>query len=391
MKVLYLDCRQGVSGDMLLSALLNLSDGRNALESGLAPLGLNCFRLSYPKRKRGGIEAPGVIVEVEPDAPHFDNLKAVFSTLDNADLPLRVRERARATFAALAEGEATAHNVAVGYSRFHEVGAVDAVVDIVGTALLVELINPDEIIASPIRVGFGSITAAHGRLPVPAPATAAILAGAPIFSGEVEGEFTTPTGAALVKTLADRFGPMPEMTLGKTGYGPGAADPSEIANALAAYAGVTAGKKGTRIAIIEANVDDMTGEAVGHAATLITAAGALDVFVTPVNMKKGRPGVLLTVLAEPERVDEFAELVLARTSTFGVRFRLEERRVLPRKIIQVDTKHGPGRVKVGYLADGTVKLHPEYDSASKLAEKAGVPLTDVYEALSSAAENKLNK
>jgi uncharacterized protein (TIGR00299 family) protein len=389
MKVVYLNCRQGVSGDMMLGALVNLIDGREALEKGLAGLGLECFRLSYPKRRRGGIEARGTFVEVDPRAPHFDRLEEILALLDKADISPEVRKRAKAVFRTLADGEAVAHNVAFGYNRFHEVGAVDAIVDIVGSSLMLELIAPDEVIASPIRTGFGLIKAVHGFLPVPAPATAAILEGVPVFGGDVEGELTTPTGAALVTAFADEFGPIPEITLRKTGYGPGTTDPPGLPNALVIHLGEVGESDGDRIAVLEANVDDMTGEALACAVALLLEEGALDVFTTPVYMKKGRPGVLLTVLAETDRKDEFAELVLRHTSSFGVRFRVEDRRVLPREVVEVNTEYGRGKVKVGRLSDGKVKLHPEYSSAAELAGAANVPFVEVYEALLSAATDEL--
>jgi len=389
MKLLYLDCRQGVSGDMVLAALLNLTDAKDVLERGLEGLGLDYFRLSYPRRKRGGIEAPGVSVEVEPDARRFDDLDAVLSFLEEGDLSDAVRGRAAAVFRTLAGGEAAAHNVAVGYGRFHEVGAVDALVDVVGSSILLEYVNPDEIMASPVRTGFGTVAAAHGTLPVPAPATAAILEGAPVFSGDAEGEFATPTGAALVRTVADRFGPMPEMTLAGTGYGPGSADPPAFPNALIAYVGETTGNSPERVAVVEASIDDMTGEALAYAAGLLLDAGALDVFTAPVYMKKGRPGVVLTVLADADKADEFADLLLRCTSTFGVRFRTEERRVLPREVIEVETEYGVGKVKVGRLPGGGVKLHPEYISVSELAERANATFAEVYESLLSAAKDEL--
>jgi uncharacterized protein (TIGR00299 family) protein len=389
MKVLYLDCRGGVSGDMVLAALVNLTDGRETLERGLKGLGLDCFGLSYPKRRRGGIEASGVLVEAEPDARRFDNLEAVLSFLDGADLSVDVRRRAAAVFRTLAEGEAVAHDVAAGYTHFHEVGAVDALVDVVGSSILLELIDPGKVMASPVRTGFGTTEAAHGTLPVPAPATAAMLEGVPVFTGEEEGEFATPTGAALVKTFVDGFGPMPEMVLGKVGYGPGSADPSGFPNALAAYVGETAEGGQERVAVIEANVDDMTGEALARAAGLLSEAGAFDVFTTPLYMKKGRPGVLLTVLGDPGEIDGLVELVLRHTSTFGVRYRVEERTVLPREVIEVETEYGVGKVKVGRLPDGAVKLHPEYDSVVELADGTGATFVEVYEALAVAAREKL--
>jgi len=389
MKVLYLDCRQGVSGDMMLAALVNLTDGKEALERGLKGLGLDCFGLSYPKRRRGGIEASGVLVEAEPNARRFGNLEAVLSFLEGADLSVDVRRRAAAVFRTLAEGEAAAHNVAVGYTHFHEVGAVDALVDVVGSSILLELIDPGEVMASPVRTGFGTTEAAHGPLPVPAPATAAILEGVPVFAGDAEGEFATPTGAALVKTFADGFEPMPEMILGEVGYGPGSADGLGFPNALAAYVGETVEGGQEQVAVIEANVDDMTGEALARAVGLLLGAGALDVFTTPIYMKKGRPGVLLTVLGDPGEIDEFVELILRHTSTFGVRYRVEERKVLPREVIEVETEYGVGKIKVGRLADGAVKFHPEYESVVKLADETGVVFGEVYEALVAAAREKL--
>jgi uncharacterized protein (TIGR00299 family) protein len=389
MRVLYLDCRQGVSGDMVLAALLNITDARKALENGLKDLGLDCFRLSFPKRKRGGIEACGVVVEVEKKAPHFVDMNAVLSFLGDVDIPLKARKRAEKVFRTLAEGEAAAHKVTVGYSHFHEVGAVDAIIDVVGASILFELINADEVIASPVRLGFGTVKAFHGLLSIPAPATAAILEGVPVFSGEVEGEFTTPTGAALVKTFTNSFRPIPEMTLRKTGYGPGSADPSEFPNVLVAYTGEIDEGSREQVAVIEANLDDITGEVLGHTVGLFFNAGAIDVFTTPIYMKKNRPGTLLTVLAEPERLDEFTELILRHTSTFGVRYRVEEREVLPREVIEVDTEYGVGKVKIGRLPDGTVKLHPEYNSVSELAERANITFAEAYEGLISVARKNL--
>jgi uncharacterized protein (TIGR00299 family) protein len=389
MKVLYLDCRQGVSGDMVLAALSNLTDRRDALEDGLKNLGLDCFRLSYPRRKRGGVKADGIVVEVEKNAPRFRNVDEILSFLGETDVPPKVRIRTEKVFRILADGEAAAHEVAAGYSDFHEVGSIDAIVDVVGSSILMELVGADEVIASPLRLGFGNVEASHGPLPIPAPATAAILEGLPVFAGDTEGEFTTPTGAALVKAFTNRFGPMPEMTLGKSGYGPGSADPPELPNALVAYTGETKEGERERVAVIETNLDDITGEALAHAVGLLFEAGAIDVFTTPIYMKKNRPGTLLTVFADPARLDEFAELMLRHTSTFGVRYRIEDRKVLPREIIEVDTEYGAGKVKIGRFPDGTFKLCPEYNSVSELAQRANVTITDAYEALLSTARSNL--
>jgi uncharacterized protein (TIGR00299 family) protein len=391
MKILYLDCRQGVSGDMMLAALSNLTGGRDVLEAGLKRLGLDCFRLSYPKRKRGGVEADGIVVEVEKNVPRFRNVEEILSFLSNTGIAPEVRKRAEKVFRMIAEGEAAAHEVAAGYSDFHEVGSVDAIVDVVGSSVLLELVGADEVVVSPLRLGFGNVKASHGSLPIPAPATAAILEGLPVFAGDVEGEFTTPTGAALVKAFTNRFGPIPEMILGKSGYGPGSADPPEFPNALVAYTGEIKEDERERVAVIETNLDDITGEALAYAVGLLFEAGAIDVFTAPIYMKKSRPGTLLTVLTDPTKLDEFTELILRHTSTLGVRYRIEDRKVLPREIIEVETEYGAGKVKIGRLPDGTFKLCPEYSSVSELADQANITLTDAYECLASAAKRSLGQ
>ncbi|UCH78622.1 MAG: nickel pincer cofactor biosynthesis protein LarC [Candidatus Coatesbacteria bacterium] len=389
MKVLFIDGTAGVSGDMLLAAMLDLTAGRRWLEESLARLNLPGVRLVYPPRQRGGVEAIGLEVVVAAEAPHFDDLSEIEVLLARAELPSFVKEKAAGTFRRLAEAEQRAHRVAFGHVGFHEVGAADAVVDVVGTCILVDLLSPARIVVSPLRVGTGYVEAAHGRLPIPAPATAELLRGVPTFAGSVPGEFTTPTGAALIATFADEFGPMPTMTVTGTGYGPGAANPREFPNVLRTCLGEVAPpetpRREGRVVVLEANLDDMTPEELAFAAEALMEAGALDVAITAAVMKKGRPGHLLQAVVRPEDRDRLGDLVLRYTSTLGVRYYEARRKTLERRLVTAVTPYGSGKVKLAVGAGGDVTAHAEYDAAAKLAAQAGVPVREVARALEAAA------
>ncbi len=378
---------------MLLAALLDLSGARSTLEEAMANLKLPGFRLVYPPRRRGGVEATGVEVVLSPEAPHFPNVRAVALALARSALSPFVRNYAATAFGRLAEAEERAHRVAPGHHGFHEVGGVDAVVDVVGTFVLLEAVAAERVVVSPLRLGFGVVEGAHGKLPVPAPATVELVRDIPTFAGDVEGEFTTPTGAALVATFADRFGPMPQVKIKATGYGPGAADPAAFPNVLRVFLGEAetlepAAAEG-KITVIEANIDDMTAEEVSYAAGALAAAGALDVTVTPALMKKGRPAYILTVLTRPEDRDRMADLVLEQTTTLGVRCYEAARKALPRRVVTVATPYGTGKVKVAGGAGHKLRVHAEFESAAALAERAGVPLREVARALEDAARAQL--
>lgn len=392
MKILFIDGNAGASGDMLLAALLDLTGGRAALEEGLARLELAGVRLVYPPRRRGGVEATGVEVVASGEAPHFDDVRAVDRLLDRADLSPYVRSGATRTFRKLAEAERRAHRVAVGHAGFHEVGAADAVVDVVGTFILLELVKADRVVVSPLRLGSGTVDAAHGKLPVPAPATLELLRGIPAFAGDVPGEFTTPTGAALIASVADEFRAMPTMTVERVGYGPGAADPAEFPNVLRAFAGEGAAEEipygEDLVAVLEANVDDMTAEELSFAAQALFDAGALDVAVTPAVMKKGRPGHILKIIGRPEDRGRLCDLALRYTSTLGVRFYEAGRKILERRVVTVESEYGTGKVKLAVGAGGEVLAHAEYDSAAGLAARAGVGVREVARALEAAALEK---
>ncbi len=389
MKILFIDGSAGASGDMLLAAVLDLTGGRTALEEGQARLDLAGVRLVYPPRRRGGVEATGVEVVVSGEAPHFDDVRAVERLLDRADLSPYVRSGATRTFRKLAEAERRAHRVAVGHAGFHEVGAADAVVDVVGTFILLELVKADRVVVSPLRLGSGTVDAAHGKLPIPAPATLELLRGVPAFAGDVPGEFTTPTGAALIASVADEFGAMPTLTVERVGYGPGATDPAEFPNVLRAFAGEGAAEEKPYaedlVAVLEANVDDMTAEELSFAAQALFDAGALDVAVTPAVMKKGRPGHIMKIIGRPEDRDRLCDLALRYTSTLGVRFYEAGRKILERRVVTVESEYGTGKVKLAVGAGGEVLAHAEYDSAAGLAARAGVGVREVARALEAAA------
>lgn len=377
---------------MLLAALLDLTGGRKALEEGLARLELAGVRLLYPPRRRGGVEAMGVEVVVSGEAPHFDDVGAVERLLDGADLSPFVRNGATRAFRKLAEAEQRAHRVAVGHAGFHEVGAADAVVDVVGTFILLELARAERVVVSPLRLGSGYVEAAHGTLPVPAPATLELLRGVPAFAGDVPGEFTTPTGAALIASIADEFGAMPTMTVERVGYGPGAADPAGVPNVLRAFAGEGAAPDETRaedrVVVLEANVDDITAEELSFAARALFDAGALDVAVTPAVMKKGRPGHIVKIIGRPEDRDRLCDLTLRYTSTLGVRSYDARRKTLERRVVTVESEYGTGKVKLAVGPGGEVFAHAEYDSAAELAARAAVGVREVARSLEAAALEK---
>lgn len=385
MRTLYIDGGAGVSGDMLLAALLDLTGARACFEQGLAALAVNGFEIEYPLRRRGGVEAQGVEVVVSPGAPRFHDLAAVEDLLSRAPLSPFVLKGALSTFRRLAAAEREAHRVAHGHAGFHEVGAVDALVDVVGTFLLLEVAAPARIIASPLRLGRGIVNAAHGPLPIPAPATAALIRGFPTYAGEIDGEFTTPTGAALLVSIVDEFGPQPIMTTESIGYGPGHADPAGLPNVLRMFLGEAPGGAGERVMVVEANVDDMTAEEIAFAASELMAAGALDVTLAAVQMKKGRPGYVLTLLCPPAEADRFGDLIFKHTTSLGIRRYEAARRTLTRDVVEVEGSFGRGCVKVAAGPDGVRRFHAEYESVVALARASGAPYRKVARDLEEAA------
>jgi uncharacterized protein (TIGR00299 family) protein len=380
MKLAYFDCFSGISGDMTLGALLDAGCDIEYLRSELRGLQLPGWELSAEKVWKNGMAATYARVTTEDQQKHR-SLSAILEILGNSQLATPVRERAATIFQKLGEAEACVHDVPLEKIHFHEVGAVDAIVDIVGACVGFHALGIETFACSPLNVGGGTAKMAHGVLPVPAPATANLLKGKPTYSNGVQRELVTPTGAAIVATLCESFGPQPAMSVSAIGYGAGTADLEDQPNVLRIMVGEAAEKAVPRydqeITVIEANLDDMNPQIYGYFQEKALAAGALDVFTTPVQMKKNRPGTLLTVLCRPGDAQSLMSLIFAETTTFGVRSHTAQRRVLPRESVKVKTKFGEVRVKLSRVNGRVLHAAPEYEDCRKLAEEKNVPLQRV--------------
>jgi pyridinium-3,5-bisthiocarboxylic acid mononucleotide nickel chelatase len=380
MKLAYFDCFSGISGDMTLGALVDVGVPLDQLRAELRGLQLPGWEISVEKVWKNGMAATYVRVKTEDQSKHR-SLSAILEIIANSQLGASVRERASAIFTKLGEAEAAVHDVPLEKIHFHEVGAVDAIVDIVGACIGFEILGIEKFACSPLNVGGGTAKMAHGFLPVPAPATAKLLQNKPTYSNGVQKELVTPTGAAIVATLCDSFGPQPPMTVSAIGYGAGTADLEGQPNVLRLMVGEAAEKVvpgfDEEIAVIEANLDDMNPQIYGYFLEKALAAGALDVYTTPVQMKKNRPGVLLTVLCRPQDTNPLMELIFAETTTFGARTYRARRRALPRESVNVHTRFGDVRVKLSRVNGRILHVAPEYDDCRKLAAEKNVPLQQV--------------
>ncbi len=383
MKLVYFDCFSGISGDMVLGALVDAGCDLARLEAELRRLPVPDWKITSAKVSRQTLTATHVKVETAERQNHR-SLATILELIDRAGFSPRITHRARQIFRRLGDAEARVHNLPVEKVHFHEVGAVDSIVDIVGAAIGFELLGVEEFACSPLNVGSGRVQTQHGTLPVPAPATAELLRGAPIYSTGIEKELVTPTGAAIVSTLVSQFGAMPPMVVAAIGYGAGTADIAQQPNVLRLFVGeeaaleASAGSENQEtVAVIEANLDDMNPQIYGYLVERALAEGALDVFVTPVQMKKNRPGQLLTVLCKPAAVDRLSELIFRETTTIGVRTYAARRRTLERETITVETSLGIVRLKVSRLNGKIVNAAPEFEDCQKLAGERGVPLKQV--------------
>jgi hypothetical protein len=373
-------CFSGVSGDMTLGALLDAGVDLGVVVDGLRALALDGWSLHAERVLRGGISATRAIVDA-PEQPHHRPYADIVAILDNATLPDRTRRRAAAAFRALAQVEAELHGVAVDHVEFHEVGSLDAIVDIVGSCLALEALDVDEVVCSPVALGLGTVRAAHGVLPNPAPATLRLLAraGAPARGIDQPLELATPTGVALMTTLASTFGPLPAMTVTATGHGAGGRDLPHQPNVVQVVLGEAApervaGNRGQPVTLLEANVDDVTGEVLAHTVAALLAAGAHDAWITPIVMKKGRPAHTVHALCDPSRADAIAATLLRETGTLGLRGTSLERWPQAREVEVVDVDGQPVRVK---LSGHRVKV--EFDDAAAAADALGRPVRDVIE------------
>lgn len=375
---------------MLLGALLELGAPARAVRAALAGLGLDGLRMRVTKVRRGSLAASYVAFRGPARTPRQRRWRSIRRLIQRAELPDRVRERSLAAFAALAEAEARVHGVEPGDVHFHEVGAADALGDIVGVAAALESLGVSVVAASPLPLGRGFVDTDHGRLPLPAPATLELLRGVPTYPADVEWETVTPTGAALLSTLVTHFGPMPPLEPRAQGFGAGDDREGPVPNVLRACLGSGAAGLATDVvSALETNLDDMSPEHLPFLLERLMEDGALDASLAPLAMKKGRPGVLLRVLARPADRDRLARRILLESTALGVRYVDMPRLVLERETRRVDTRFGRVGVKVARGPDGRVQVAPEYEACARAARRHGVALSEVYRAAERAAEDLL--
>ena len=368
----YLDAFSGISGDMLVGALADAGASQPAIADAIASLEAGAT-VSFEKVKRAGIGATKFHVHAAPQHAHR-HLSHIVKIIEKANLSQRARDNAIAVFRRLGEAEAEVHQVTIERVHFHEVGAVDSIADIVGACVAFDNLGIDTIVGSAINVGSGTVETEHGLLPVPAPATARLLMEVPVYARGPAMELTTPTGAAVASTLAASFGAMPPMKIIRSGYGAGDRDFPGQANVLRVILGeATAADEALAVSVIEANIDDLNPQVLAYATERLLESGALDVTLSPLVMKKGRPGNLLRVIAQPHERETLAQIIFAETSTLGLRIYTAERRVQARSFAEVNTQYGAVRIKV--TAEGYYS--PEYEDCRTLARKTGVALKHI--------------
>jgi pyridinium-3,5-bisthiocarboxylic acid mononucleotide nickel chelatase len=380
MKIAYFDCFSGVSGDMCLGALVDSGLPLADLAKALKGLRIAGFALRQRRVMRGHLCVTKVDVVVAKGMKSPMSHNDIQRILRTARLPEVVRDRALRVFEKLARAEARAHHTVPSKVRFHEIGVIDSLVDVVGTVLGCHLLGVEALYASPLNVGSGMAKTQHGLLPVPAPATAEILNGVPIFAAGPPHELTTPTGAGLMAVLASGFGELPAFRVEAVGYGGGTFNPPDWPNALRVMIGDRLAPEGAdRVVVLETNLDDMNPQAYELLIERLLGQGALDVTLTPVIMKRGRPGIVLTVLTDPQKVEAVMRVLFHNTTTLGVRIQEVARRTLPREVTEVSTKFGPVRVKLSRSVEisGRPKARPEYRDCKRIAEQTGLPLRTI--------------
>ena len=383
-KLAYLDCSSGISGDMLLGALLDSGLPLDWLCSELRKIPVGAYEVEARRVLRSSLAGTQVTFHIPAEQPHR-HLDQIEHMLVASALAESVQGRARRIFNRLAEAEGRLHDVPPSKVHFHEVGAVDAILDITGVCLGLERLGIKELVSTPLNLGGGRVEAAHGSLPVPAPATAELLQGIPVYSSGVEAELVTPTGAAIVAEFASSFGPIPPMKIERVGYGAGSKEIKGHPNLLRLFLGERFANPGSQapnpeddfVTVIQANLDDMSPQLFGYFEEKALALGALDVISTAIQMKKNRPGIEITVLCHPEDSDKIAEALFLETTTIGIRVYEARRQVLKRELITVETDYGLAKVKIASRNGTVLNIAPEYDDCSKLATEKRVPLKQV--------------
>ena len=382
-RVIYFDCFSGISGDMILGALVSLGVDVKEIQNALKSLNLKGCKLNSRLVKRNGFIGTKVNVVLNHTAQKshlarsFNDVK---SLIEKSDLPKIVKSNSIAIFRRIGKVEAKVHGTTINKIHFHEVGAIDSIIDIVGGSLAMYLLDVDLIISSPINTGEGIVKCDHGILPVPAPATLELLKGIPCYSSGVEKELTTPTGAAFIGYFAAKFGSLPNVEMLSTGYGAGTHEIQNSPNLLRVVLGKSkGGSRHQSMKVIETNIDDMNPEFYDYVIDQLFKVGAVDVFFAPINMKKNRPGILLSVITSTEYFDSVVQVLLEETSTLGVRHYDVDRVVLPRKQKIIMTSFGKVRVKIGGLDESTRTISPEYEDCRKIALKKEIPVKRVYD------------
>jgi uncharacterized protein (TIGR00299 family) protein len=392
MKIAYFDCSSGISGDMILGALVDLGVDLDEIRKNLKKLDLKGYEIRSRTVDRGMISGQKVDVLVK-HAQHAHHHSRTFQDIkrmiEASNLSKSVKGKSVDIFNKIAKAEARVHRTTVDKVHFHEVGAVDSIIDIVGGVLGIELLKVDVIYSSPINTGQGTVVCDHGVLPVPAPATLELLQGIPCYSSGIEKELATPTGVAMIGYFAEKFAPMPMMKVSRTGYGAGGHVIKEMPNVLRIILGEGDGDSGTTMCVVETNIDDMNPQFYDHVMTALFSAGAVDVFLAPVQMKKSRPATKLTAIVSPDKKDAVVKILLTETSTFGARFYEVGRVVLDREFKRVKTPFGDVKVKIGKLEGNVLRVVPEYDECKKIAAKKGLPVKKVYEEVLRCAESQL--
>jgi hypothetical protein len=380
MKTLYFDLIGGASGDMILGALIDSGLSIDTLKKMLEDLNLTEFTIQAKKVNKNGFSATKVDVQVKKQPPerHLDEIKAV---IQNSSLPTSIQTRALLIFEKIAGAEAAIHNKTIDQVHLHELGGTDTIIDVVGTLLALDHLGISSIYASPVPMGKGFIEGAHGQIPLPSPATIDLLKEIPVYGKDIGAELVTPTGAALLAELVDDFGPAPPMILENVGYGAGGRD-LPIPNLLRVLIGESSQSGKTTIdhlAILETNLDDLNPEIYPYVIESLFEGGALDVTLTPIHMKKNRPGTQIQVLCEPIDVDAMRLILFRETTTLGIKQYLIERYALPRTIREIETPYGKVRVKIAEISPDLNKISPEYEDCRKLAIEKGIPISLVYQ------------
>jgi uncharacterized protein (TIGR00299 family) protein len=379
MKIAYFDCFSGVSGDMILGALIDAGLDIRELESELGKLKMPGYRLKTEKAARKGISGTKFSVDiVERNVGR--RLKDIVEIVDQSDLDGDIKDLSKKAFEELTMVEARIHGKGIEEIHLHEVGGLDSIIDVVGSLIGIKKLGIKATYSSKIHVGTGFLECQHGVLPVPAPATLAMLKGIPIYSKGIEAELATPTGVCVLKTISRGFGIMPEMKVEKVGYGAGSRE-LEIPNLLRVYVGETdqGEYEKDEVILIEANIDNMSPELLAYASETLLKQGVLDVFMTPIFMKKNRPGTMLSVLSTPDKLDEVLSVIFAEMATLGVRIHRLERKKLSREIISVKTRFGEIGVKIGKIGNHIRNIAPEYENCKEIAKEQRIPLKDVYD------------